>query len=234
MKLIMGDKQNVLQHVKNPEVFWIVLTLIVIIIVIWLARDKVSAIIAVTSIVTISSLVYSKLKEKKHEACDTERLKEEDFDPELTSAKSCGSQCKQKRQTKQKSPTKHVEQFDEFNDYPGAVDLKEFEVDTDSSGDEDSWTYGHKDRGRHEKLKEGNPYNKMRYSAPQAAEADIDDEADDYAMDGDERIVQNAQSRNDAERVIAGTMNRRKALDPYLREELEEEEDRRWWGQHET
>ena len=34
-------------------------------------------------------------------------------------------------------------------------------------------------------------------------------------------------------RVTAGTMRRRRALDPYLREELEEAEDRVWWGRHE-
>jgi hypothetical protein len=82
-------------------------------------------------------------------------------------------------------------------------------------------------------LPNGNPYNISRSAAPFAAEACIDDEANNNEIDGDERITYQNRSRNDETRVIAGTMNRRRDLDKYFREELEEEEDSRWWGRQE-
>jgi hypothetical protein len=48
--------------------------------------------------------------------------------------------------------------------------------------------------------------------------------------DGDERMTHQARGRNDPERVIAGTMKRREKLDKYLREEVDEEENKVWWG----
>lgn len=62
---------------------------------------------------------------------------------------------------------------------------------------------------------------------------DADDEANDEAIDGDERLVYQAQSRNDLVRVTEGTMNRRRDLDKYFREEVEEEENRIWYSRHE-
>ena len=52
-------------------------------------------------------------------------------------------------------------------------------------------------------------------------------------LDGDERMNYQSRSRNDPIRVTAGTMNRRQDMDKYLREEVEEEEGRVWWGRHE-
>jgi hypothetical protein len=110
--------------------------------------------------------------------------------------------------------------------YPGAI----------SFGSQDSLSgFGHVDRtrGENEARPYGNPFDTGRTSAPKAAEACADDEANGDEIDGDERITLQASSRNDATRVTAGTMNRRRDLDEYLREEVEEEEDREWWGRGE-
>jgi hypothetical protein len=67
-----------------------------------------------------------------------------------------------------------------------------------------------------------------------------DDAADDAAAaekqtpaDGDRLMRRSALSRNDPTRVTAGTMRRRRDLDEYLREEVEAEEGRDWWGRDE-
>ena len=70
--------------------------------------------------------------------------------------------------------------------------------------------------------------------APTAAAAWVDDEANDMELDADEACGNNALSRNDATRVTAGTMNRRRDLDKYLREEVEMAENKRWWGRNEV
>ena len=110
--------------------------------------------------------------------------------------------------------------------YPGAVDIDEYDTEAD---------YGHRDRteGDGDRAPVGNPYNRGRISAPPAADACIDDEANDAEMDGDELMSFHGYARNDPERVTAGTMNRRRDLDKYLREEVTESEDREWWGRHE-
>jgi hypothetical protein len=71
-------------------------------------------------------------------------------------------------------------------------------------------------------------------TAPTSADACIDDEANDDEIEGDERMAYQGLARNDPERVIAGIMNRRREFDPYVRSELEETEDLRWWGRHEV
>ena len=99
----------------------------------------------------------------------------------------------------------------------------------------DNYTGGHSDRnvGDNEYAAEGNPFNLGRMAAPQAADSCVDDEAHGDEIDGDERINYQSRSRNDSTRVTAGTMNRRRDLDKYLREEVDEEDDREWWGRHE-
>lgn len=94
---------------------------------------------------------------------------------------------------------------------------------------------GHRDRAVSDNAfaPDGNPFDLNRVGAPRAASACFDDEANDDELDGDERINYQARSRNDPMRVTAGTMNRRCDLDKYLREEVEEEDDREWWGRHE-
>lgn len=110
--------------------------------------------------------------------------------------------------------------------WPGAIDADEY--DTEGA-------MGHRDRteGDNDDAPEGNPFVLSRVAAPFAADATVDDEANDGEFDTDEGSVYSALSRNDATRVTAGTMNRRKDLDRYLREEVAVEEDREWWGRHE-
>lgn len=118
--------------------------------------------------------------------------------------------------------------------YPGAID-PEGDYDMAQSLNEDSLNEGHHDRsvGDNVFAPDGNPFSLNRVGAPHAASACFDDEANDDELDGDERINYQARSRNDPTRVTAGTMNRRCDLDKYLREEVEEEDDREWWGRHE-
>ena len=109
--------------------------------------------------------------------------------------------------------------------YQGAIDIDEYDTEP-----------GHRDRDIHEndRAPYGNPFNLNRVGAPHAAGPCLDDEANDDELDGDERINYQALSRNDHSRVTTGTMGRKTSLDPYLREEVTEEEGRTWWGQHEV
>lgn len=110
--------------------------------------------------------------------------------------------------------------------YPGAIDVDEYDTEQGR---------GHRDRteGDNDFAPEGNPFNINRVGASHAADACIDDEANYGELDGDELMNYQARSRNDPTRVAAGTMNRRRDLDKYLREEVDEEDDREWWGRHE-
>jgi hypothetical protein len=112
--------------------------------------------------------------------------------------------------------------------YPGAIDGVD-DHDSDAG-------YGHLDReeGENAEMPYGNIYNRNRVSTPQAAEACLDDEANDAEMDGDELMTFQGRARNDAERVTAGTMNRRKWMKPYLDEELDQSEAQYWWGRSEV
>lgn len=116
---------------------------------------------------------------------------------------------------------------DDLDGYQGAIDLDDYDSEAE---------YGHRDRteGDNAGAPEGNPFNRGRISAPSAADSCIDDEANDGEMDADELNTYQARSRNDAERVTAGTMNRRRDMDKYFREEVEEAEDRIWWGRGEV
>lgn len=110
--------------------------------------------------------------------------------------------------------------------YPGAIDADEY--------DSEGW-YGHRDRteGDAARAPYGNPYPLGRVTNPAAADACVDDEANDDELDGDERLAYQGRARNDPERVIAGTMNRRRDMDKYLREDCEISEGQWWWGRHE-
>lgn len=81
---------------------------------------------------------------------------------------------------------------------------------------------------------EGNPFAYGKIATPAAASPCIDDEANDAEMDADELNTYQARSRNDQTRVDAGTMRRRRDLDKYLREEVDQYEDQWWWGRHEV
>lgn len=54
------------------------------------------------------------------------------------------------------------------------------------------------------------------------------------ARDGDEKAAGQARWRNDPNRPIEGVLRRRRDLDPILRDELDEDGEREWWGRHET
>lgn len=110
--------------------------------------------------------------------------------------------------------------------YPGAIDMDEY--DTEGA-------FGHRDQteGDMDSVPMGNPYNTGRISYPPAADSCVDDEANDGEIDADELNTYQARARNDATRVTAGTMNRRKDLEKYLEEELEEAYEREWWGRSE-
>jgi hypothetical protein len=111
--------------------------------------------------------------------------------------------------------------------YPGAIDVDEYDPEPAD---------GHRDRteGDNDYAPDGNPYNLSREAAEEAAGPCIDDEANDDELDGDERITYQARSRNDATRVTAGTMNRRRDLQKFFEEECLDSEDRQWWGRHEV
>jgi len=110
--------------------------------------------------------------------------------------------------------------------YPGAIDFDEYDSDA---------AYGHRDLAENDNAYAplGNPYNVNRVAFTKASGPCLDDEANDDEIDGDERATYQARSRNDATRVTAGTMNRRKVLEGYLNEEVLEAEEREWWGRHE-
>jgi hypothetical protein len=115
--------------------------------------------------------------------------------------------------------------------YPGAIDEGDYTADEFDS----EAAYGHRDRVEldSEVAPYGNPYNRGRVAHWPAADACVDDEANNDEIDGDELATYHGRARNDAERVAAGTMNRRRDLDKYLRSECEESENRQWWGNHE-
>ena len=109
--------------------------------------------------------------------------------------------------------------------YRGAIDIDEYDTEP-----------GHRDRDSYEndRAPYGNPFNLNRVGAPHAAGPCLDDEANDDELDGDERINYQALSRNDHSRATTGSIGRKTSLDPYLREEVTEEEGREWWGHHEV
>ena len=114
--------------------------------------------------------------------------------------------------------------------YPGAIQAASRDVDSQGA-----WALGARDRQESEDVViDGNPFDPSRLAAPGGASACEDDEANDMEQDADESNINQVRSRNDPTRVTAGTMNRRRFLDPFLREELEQEENKRWWGRHEV
>ncbi len=94
---------------------------------------------------------------------------------------------------------------------------------------------GHPDRTAREtdSVPVGNPHDLDRIGSPAAAAPCVDDEAAGGPLDGDELLAVQARSRNDDTRVRAGTIRRKAFMERFLTEELEEEEDSRWWGRHE-
>lgn len=115
--------------------------------------------------------------------------------------------------------------YDRAPSYLGAFN----KAHNDDDGRDDGRTYDGRtyddDDDRDDDDRDGGRDGKRAYKR---AYDDNDDE-----LDGDERMNYQSRSRNDPIRVTTGTMNRRQDMDKYLREEVEEEEDRVWWGRHE-
>ncbi|HVE12445.1 MAG TPA: hypothetical protein VNI01_03540, partial [Elusimicrobiota bacterium] len=112
--------------------------------------------------------------------------------------------------------------------YPGAVAPDALDGLDSEAG------LGHRDRTEADAdPPEGNPSNLGRVAAPWAAPPCVDDEANSAEMDVDEGAARSALTRNDPTRPAAGTIRRKKFLDPFLREEVEEFEDLPWYGRHE-
>lgn len=61
----------------------------------------------------------------------------------------------------------------------------------------------------------------------------FDNEANHADIGGDELMANYMTLRPDYQTSVKGSMNRRRMMDPYLREELDTEESIRWWGAHE-
>ncbi len=125
-----------------------------------------------------------------------------------------------------RAPVGPVETLDLPGEYPGAIDFDEYDSDPE---------YGFRDLADNDNAlaPQGNPFNLNRVAFTTAAGPCLDDEANDDMIDGDERVTYQARARNDATRVTAGTMNRRKMMEKYLNEEVLEAEEREWWGRHE-
>ncbi len=120
--------------------------------------------------------------------------------------------------------------------YPGAVELADDYDEARGDAPDSFLQWGHRDRMELDapNAPEGNPFAYGKIATPAAASPCIDDEANDAEMDADELNTYQARSRNDQTRVDAGTMRRRRDLDKYLREEVDQYEDQWWWGRHEV
>jgi hypothetical protein len=113
--------------------------------------------------------------------------------------------------------------------YPGAIEFGKTNV-----GDE-APALGHVDWEASDRdgVPVGNPFDPNRVASPQAASPCVDDDAIQI-YDGDELNTYQVRSRNQPERVWAGIYRRKAMMDKYLREELDESENTRWWGAHEV
>ena len=135
-----------------------------------------------------------------------------------------------------------TQQIGRVGPYEGAID-----GDGDGDGDgESEWPptamgdvnlgkfAGTYDRAAAAQETAGGYYNYGRTGADTVPDPSIDNEANADELDADELNTYQVRSRNDAVRVTAGTMNRQRDLDRYLREEVVEAEDRYWWGRQEV
>jgi len=115
--------------------------------------------------------------------------------------------------------------------YPGAIDFDESPLSqiTDSAA-----AVGHSDwdEADRDSVPLGNPYDLGRIASPQAAGPCVDDDAV-AVLDGDELMAYHGTARNDPERVWAAATRRKAFVGRYIREELDETENTRWWGDHE-
>lgn len=117
-------------------------------------------------------------------------------------------------------------------EYPGAIDFGE--TGRPVVGDEaPALGFVDWDASARDNVPQGNPFDTDRIANPQAAPPCVDDDA--LALfDGDELNAYQVRSRNNPERVWAGIYRRSALMDRYVREELDERENTRWWGNHEV
>lgn len=215
------------------------MTFILVIIVILMCPDKTTAIIAIGSLLGFYIAYRSAGGFDDRGSHEADRLAESGFDNVLGSGgNSCGSKAEEFYPLPGNHPPYAVgtvgqhpgvgdRPAPQWQHYPGAIDIDEY--DSESAN-------GVRDRLEDDNnlAAEGNPFDLDRVASPRAADACVDDEANDDEIDGDERIVYNSMARNEPTRVIAGTMNRLRDMDKYFREEVEEREDDPWWGRHEV
>jgi len=219
-------RQNVRDLVKKDgglrgyQGFFLMLTLIVMIVVILVAQNLTTAIIIIgliSSFLIISSQL-TMMGDRHLATCRGQKAKEE-FTMATTAPPGEGA------------PAFPVvpETEPPAEGYPGAIDFGETTV-----GDE-ALALGHVDWGEkaRDNVPVGNPFSTNRVASPQAAPPCVDDDA--IALyDGDELNTYQVRSRNNPERVWAGIYRRKALLDRYVREELDERENTRWWGAQEV
>lgn len=117
-------------------------------------------------------------------------------------------------------------------DWPGGLSDSEMQGILRSSAPDtnETYTYGlpplDEKRGPF-----GNPFDLNNvYTPGQHSMADGTFDEARVALDGDERLAMQGRFRNDPYRVAAGIMRRKDLVDRNVREELDREEDSRWWG----
>lgn len=115
--------------------------------------------------------------------------------------------------------------------YPGAIEDGGVDDPELAPYGHDTWPAG----GRRRAAADGNPYDLDRARSAQARPSDPMSAAGVVGvLDADELGALHGRARNEATRVAAGTAGRKRMMDFYLREELDEEEDANWWGRHEV
>ena len=77
----------------------------------------------------------------------------------------------------------------------------------------------------------GIPFNRTNISSPANPPYK---ELNNTTIDYDEKNIYQGLGRNDPYRPINGIMNRANMIDPYIRDELDKEERKEWWGNGEV
>lgn len=117
--------------------------------------------------------------------------------------------------------------------YPGAIDFGEGGPAAGAHDEAPALGHSDWDKKPRDSPPLGNPYDTDRIESPQGAAPCVDDDAI-AIYDGDEQNTYQVRSRNDPERVWAGILRRKPLVERYVKEELDERENTRWWGDHEV
>jgi hypothetical protein len=118
--------------------------------------------------------------------------------------------------------------------YPGAIDGDLPPLWGPEGGDQAA-LWGHPDRVAGPPA-EGSPYDTDRIGGPWApGPCAAEGVGGSVAIeDGDELLAYQGRARNDPERVWAGLRRRKALVERFAAEELDMEENKRWWGAHEV